>query len=121
MLEIFGNILNDSLVNCSVYELVNDEPVLVQEILLDHNQYYANLDYNKTFTLVFEGSDVTKFVYIAPVTRIAIHLNINFDNKEKKHCFYVYDELNQTYKSHIMTDEELREAQKRMSPIKEMY
>lgn len=111
-LEIYGDILNDSLVNCSVFELVNGEPILLDNLILDENYYYANLDLYKTYSIVFEGSDLNKFIYISPSITKIIHLDVNFSNNDKTHCFIVTDKESNSYKLHLLSNEELKEAQK---------
>lgn len=111
-LEIYGDILNDSLVNCSVFELINGEPVLLDNLILDENYYYANLDLYKTYSIVFEGTDMNKFIYISPTIKKIIHLDINFNNQDKSHCFVVTNNKTNSYKLHLLSNEELKEAQK---------
>lgn len=107
-LEIYGNVLNDSLVRCSVFELIEHKPVLIGQVVLDRNYYYTNLDYNKLYVLIFEGTNITKWMYVAPKTRKVLQINVDFKETEKKHCFVQYDLENKEYNVHEVTDVELQ-------------
>lgn len=113
-LEIYGNILNDSRVNCSIFELKNFKPVLLDQVLLDGNYYYTNLEYNKVYVAMFEGTQVTKFMYVAPIVRKVIQLHVDFQNTEERHCFVKYNPDAQDYDIHVLTDEELQNTDSKL-------
>lgn len=113
--QVYGEIINDSLVSCSVFQLIDGDPVLLYKTILDENYYHATLDFNKTYSIVFEGTESNKFIYVSPVSSKLLHLNVNFDTNEsdKIHCFIVYNKKEDDYKLHKLNQEELDDAQKK--------
>lgn len=108
-LEIHGNILHDSLVECSVYEIIEGEMTLLDKVTLDKNYYYTNLDFYKTYVILFEGTHIDKYMYVQPEKRKLLEINVNFSNTDKRHCFVVLDEETQEYIYYLFNNKELKE------------
>lgn len=116
-LEIHGTILNDTLVECSVFEIVEGEMTLLDKVLLDKNYYYTNLDFYKTYVILFEGTYIDKYMYVQPEKRKLLEIDINFSNTNKRHCFIVLDEDTEEYIYYLFNNEELKELRKEAKDV----